>query len=340
MAPFRSSFAVKGPPNFKYPLKLFARRRSGNPRIPRASKIEPDGKNNNNIDINDDVDRTNLLLLPRSLAFHVASDSASLRAAASLRAHAFATNLPETISDYARQVYIKERTKEAWQALEARQRGRDDDYRGCVCVCLLGTIDDYGGSSSSSSGEGAFSSGDASDRDDTIEEEEEEDVEEMMLSRAVREAGDASCTLAPLLENKRRRRRRRLAVASLDVIVGRRLPSESLVAECPCRSGSDSGCRIAYLANVAVAPPARRRGLGVALLSRAIEHVETSLSDAAASSVISRIAVHAEARNAAARALYEHASLGFSLEKEESASVEKALNRPRRVLYSRAVSLL
>lgn len=117
------------------------------------------------------------------------------------------------------------------------------------------------------------------------------------------------------------------------MIVGTRLPSESLRAECV------GGGRVAYLANVSVAPAARRKGLAVALVSWAIDLVSSPSSScgspSAASSGVSRVAVHAEARNAAARALYEHPALGFELERQEGAEVESRQGRPRRVLYSR-----
>ena len=261
--------------------------------------------------------------LPRSLSFRVAAPGADLRAAASLRALAFSTNLPETASGFTREAYVRNRSREAWDALELRSRGLDPDYGGCECLCLLGTIEDAG-------------------------DEEEEEEEELELARAVRAEGDASCTLAAVSSDRGRgrenNRRRRLAVASLDIIVGPRLPSEALVAKGGGGGdggGDGEGATTAYFANVSVAPAARRRGLGVALLSEAISLVSSSpLGKTPAPRAASRIAVHAEARNAAARALYEQPELGFSLEQEESAEVERAQGRPRRVLYSRGVVAL
>ena len=87
---------------------------------------------------------------------------------------------------------MRNRSREGWDALEARARGDDEDYKGCECLCLLGTLEDAG--------------------------EEEEDEEDAELARAARAEGDASCTLADddgqnrPGEVPRRRRRRRLAV--------------------------------------------------------------------------------------------------------------------------------
>ena len=261
--------------------------------------------------------------LPRSLSFRVASPGADLRAAASLRALAFSTSLPVEASGFAREAYVRTRSREAWDALEARAKGTDEDYAGCECLCLLGTIEDLASSEE--------------DREDENEDEEEE--EDAELARAVRAEGDASCTLAAVAADlgKASPRRRRLAVASLDIIVGPRLPSEALVA---ATGGGEGGAVTADLANVSVAPAARRRGLGVALLSEAINLVSSGAFPPAASSFLpapARVAVHAEARNAAARALYEHRSLGFELEREEGLEVESLRGRPRRVLYSRPV---
>jgi len=271
--------------------------------------------------------------LPRSLSFRVAAPGADLRAAASLRALAFSTNLPETASGFTREAYVRNRSREAWDALELRSRGLDPDYGGCECLCLLGTIED---------------AGNEEEEEEEEPEENELEEEELELARAVRAEGDASCTLAAVSSDRGRgrenNRRRRLAVASLDIIVGPRLPSEALVAKGGGGGdggGDGEGATTAYFANVSVAPAARRRGLGVALLSEAISLVSSSpLGKTPAPRAASRIAVHAEARNAAARALYEQPELGFSLEQEESAEVERAQGRPRRVLYSRGVVAL
>ena len=315
--------------------------------------------------------------LPRSLSFRVASPGADLRAAASLRALAFSTDLlgaGSSSGSFAREAWVRVRSREAWDALEARAAGTDEDYRGCECLCLLGTIEDAAPRGAEGGGGGEEG------------EEEEDDEEDAALARAARAEGDASCTLPAdadeadddddhspggVLRRRRgrQRRRRRLAVASLDIIVGARLPSESLVAAAAAAGGAvgagggaaaggaggERGTATAYFANVSVAPAARRRGLGVALLSEAIALVaassfSSSSSSGGASSTSSsspptgppppsRIAVHAEARNVAARALYEHPSLGFELEQEEGLEVESRKGRPRRVLYSRPVVL-
>lgn len=120
--------------------------------------------------------------LPRSLAFRVASPGADLRAAASLRALAFSTNLPETASGFAREAYIRSRSRQSWDALELRAMGFDKDYEECECLCLLGTIEDPVGLDE-----------DDEDRDGDDELKEEE----MELARSVMAEGDASCTLAP-----------------------------------------------------------------------------------------------------------------------------------------------
>ena len=173
-------------------------------------------------------------------------------------------------------------------------------------------------------------------------ERREEDEEDAELARAARAEGDASCTLAdddgqnrPGEVPRRRPPPPPRRGALLDVIVGSRLPSESLVAAV---GGGGGGGKAAYFANVCVAPAARQRGIGAALLSEAISLVASGVIFS--SPAPSRIAVHAEARNAAARALYEHSSLGFELEAEESLEVESRKGRPRRVLYSRPVPML
>jgi ribosomal protein S18 acetylase RimI-like enzyme len=108
------------------------------------------------------------------------------------------------------------------------------------------------------------------------------------------------------------------ALASVDVNGGARLPCERLVAPAPPDGGG-----LAYLSNVAVAPAFRGRGVGAALLAHALA--------TAAAGGASRVAVHAELRNAAAVALYGR--LFGAARVVEPLAVEAAAGRARRALF-------
>jgi len=115
-----------------------------------------------------------------------------------------------------------------------------------------------------------------------------------------------------------------LVVGSLDVNVGERLPAEEL-------AGTESPGRRAYLSNVSVLPPARRRGVAMALIERAMEVARDDFD-------VEMMYVHAEKRNEAAVACYTKA--GFVMERAEPESVSATHGRPQRVLFRRPTGLI
>lgn len=110
-----------------------------------------------------------------------------------------------------------------------------------------------------------------------------------------------------------------LVVGSLDVNVGERLPAEEL-------AGTESPGRRAYLSNVSVLPPARRRGIALALIELAMKVARDDFD-------VETVYVHAEKRNEAAVACYTKA--GFEMERIEPESVSATHGRPPRVLFRR-----
>lgn len=114
-----------------------------------------------------------------------------------------------------------------------------------------------------------------------------------------------------------------LVVGSLDVNVGERLPAEEL-------AGTESPGKRAYLSNVSVLPPARRRGIALALIERAMEVARDDFD-------VETVYIHAEKRNEAANACY--AKAGFEMERTEPESVSVTHGRPPRVLFRRRTGL-
>lgn len=110
-----------------------------------------------------------------------------------------------------------------------------------------------------------------------------------------------------------------VVIASLDVCVGEKLPSEELV-------GASVGRR-AYVANVSVVPPARRNGVALAMISRALA-IGTEFG-------VETMYAHVTKSNVAARALYAEA--GFEEEAREPNAVEATLGREPRLLLRRRV---
>ena len=110
-----------------------------------------------------------------------------------------------------------------------------------------------------------------------------------------------------------------LVLGSLDINVGDRLPAEESI-------GERSPGKRAYLSNVSVVPPARRLGIAVAMIERALEIARDDIG-------IEMMYVHVETRNSAALALYRHC--GFEIESEETEGAASTLGRPPRILLRR-----
>ena len=110
-----------------------------------------------------------------------------------------------------------------------------------------------------------------------------------------------------------------LILGSLDINVGDRLPAEESI-------GERSPGKRAYLSNVSVVPPARRLGIAVAMIERAIEIARDDIG-------IEMMYVHVESRNSAELALYRRC--GFEIESEETEGAATTLGRPPRILLRR-----
>jgi ribosomal protein S18 acetylase RimI-like enzyme len=117
-------------------------------------------------------------------------------------------------------------------------------------------------------------------------------------------------------------------VATLDINIGPKLPSEELLGTLPVDS-TESLTKRAYLSNVCVLETMRRRGLAKNLIFKATE-ISRELG-------IEHLYVHFIHSNTPARSLYiDHC--GFQFEAEEKEATARALNRPRRVLLHKNVS--
>ncbi|KAG7673572.1 hypothetical protein Ndes2526B_g02979 [Nannochloris sp. 'desiccata'] len=118
-------------------------------------------------------------------------------------------------------------------------------------------------------------------------------------------------------------------VATLDINIGPKLPSEELLGTLPVDS-TESLTRRGYLSNVCVLETMRRRGLAKNLILRATE-ISIELG-------IEHLYVHCIHSNTPARSLYiDHC--GFQFEAEEKEATARALNRPRRVLLHKKLLL-
>ena len=110
-----------------------------------------------------------------------------------------------------------------------------------------------------------------------------------------------------------------LILGSLDINVGDRLPAEESI-------GERAPGKRAYLSNVSVVPPARRLGIAMAMIERAIEIARDDIG-------IEMMYVHVESRNLTALALYRRC--GFEIESEETEGAATTLGRPPRILLRR-----
>ncbi|OUS48733.1 GCN5-related N-acetyltransferase [Ostreococcus tauri] len=110
-----------------------------------------------------------------------------------------------------------------------------------------------------------------------------------------------------------------IVAGSLDLNVGERLPAEEL-------AGALSPGKRAYLSNVSVLPPVRRRGIAFGMINRALDVARDEFG-------VETVYVHAEASNSRAIALYE--KIGFEMETREPDGVIVTHGRPPRVLFRR-----
>ena len=117
-------------------------------------------------------------------------------------------------------------------------------------------------------------------------------------------------------------------VATLDINIGPKLPSEELLGTLPLDM-NESLTKRAYLSNVCVLDTMRRRGLGKKIISAAVEISQGK--------GIEHLYVHVIHDNTPAKSLYiDHC--GFEFEAEEKETTARALNRPRRILLHRKLS--
>jgi ribosomal protein S18 acetylase RimI-like enzyme len=235
------------------------------------------------------------------LRLELATHAPSLRAAAAVRAAAFAA-VPPDRSPWARDAFIRGRTGDAWKALEARVAGTDPEWGGMQVVCLLATVAEGGGEEGAEADEAGRPTCAATIHLPAL-------PPGLASSLSLGATTDPSCCLPGSPHSSHRRR---WGVATLDVNLGARLPSERLVAEPPPPAGGGGGA-LAYLSNVSVAAPARRCGVGRALVQHAVSVVAPSLG-------AQRCAVHA-GTPAAAR-LYM--SVGFVEVARETAATARA----------------
>lgn len=121
-----------------------------------------------------------------------------------------------------------------------------------------------------------------------------------------------------------------LVVGTLDLNIGAKLPAEELVGREP--TAGDAARLRAYLSNVCVlgSVQTRRQGIAQALIREAVRR--------ATAAGVSDLYVHVVADNIPARCLYEK-RCGFLMEQEESESMARALNRPRRLLLRQSLNV-
>jgi len=110
---------------------------------------------------------------------------------------------------------------------------------------------------------------------------------------------------------------------TLDVTIGNKLPSEELVG----RQGTQEDR--AYLSNVCVLAPLRKRGIAQTIIEGACAY--------AGEMGVRNMYVHVVEENVPARKLYEE-KCGFEVEAVESANEARLLNRARRLLLYRPLS--
>jgi len=122
-----------------------------------------------------------------------------------------------------------------------------------------------------------------------------------------------------------------VVIGTLDLNHCAKLPAEELIGREPPLS-SIAVVKRAYLSNVCVLDSAltRRQGVAQALIREAERKAKAA--------GVSCLYVHVVAHNTPARCLYE-ARCGFSLEQEETEGMARALNRPRRQLLLRRLTV-
>lgn len=122
----------------------------------------------------------------------------------------------------------------------------------------------------------------------------------------------------------------KIVVATLDVNIGRGIPSEELLGSKPAEAEGSLDLLRAYFANVCTAPSLRRQGLAASLLQYG-ERV--ALRQGAR-----YMYVHVIASNTPALELYTKRG-GYSVEEAETEAFARALDRPRRLLLFKDLAL-
>ncbi|CAL8463143.1 g2677 [Coccomyxa elongata] len=161
----------------------------------------------------------------------MASTSAELRAAASVRAAAFSEQGNDR-SDFAMQSYRRMKADSEWDVLESKLAGREPGYQDITVTCLIACLDDAMGNS---------------------------------LASAVRDDMDLSCKIPAGLASSRPQ----LVVATLDINQGYNLPGEQLIGWKP--EGALAKTQRGYLSNICTHKAVRRTGVANRLIRVAIE---------------------------------------------------------------------
>ncbi|CAL5228914.1 g12137 [Coccomyxa viridis] len=164
------------------------------------------------------------------LRVRVARSSAELRAAASLRAAAFADE-NSTPSDFTLQSFRRMKADEEWDILERKIAGKEPGWEKIRVKCLVACMDDTG---------------------------------EDALLAAAKGAMDASCKLPAGYESQWPQ----LVLATLDLNQGYNLPGEGLIGKLPAGGGAQQ--HRAYLANICSNKAVRRKGFVKELINAAV----------------------------------------------------------------------
>jgi len=227
-----------------------------------------------------------------------ASTTAEFRAAAFLRASSF-YSYPSDRSDFAKRAHLRMKADAAWKAIEEKVAGTDVEYKDVLVTPFVATV---------------LAS------DNTIT---NSTIEQQWIAEVKKDMPDSSCmipgegtTLPP-----------KIVIGTLDLNQAPKLPAEELIGHLPAQYGNKFKGR-AYLSNVCVSKAARRRGVAAALIKAAESKVieEGEVTD---------LYVHVVFENRAAVELYRRC--GFEVEQEESESIARSLNRPRRLLLHKRV---
>lgn len=183
----------------------------------------------------------------------------------------------------------------AWKAIEEKVAGTDVEYKDVLVTPFVATV--------------------LAPNNSTIT-----TTEQHWIAEVRKDMPDSSCMIpgqGTILPPK-------IVIGTLDLNQAPKLPAEELIGHLPAQQHGNKFLKgRAYLSNVCVSIAARRKGVAAALIKAAENKVieEGEVTD---------LYVHVVWDNGAAVELYR--GCGFEVEQEESESVARSLNRPRRLL--------